>query len=72
MNTDEQQILRHIDRAIGGWVREKQTTSEAVADALDISAATFSRKRNGKTSWRLCELLALSKLFECSVEELLN
>jgi DNA-binding XRE family transcriptional regulator len=72
MNTDEQQVLRHIDRAIGGWVRENKTTSEAVAKALDISTGSLSSKRNGKTSWRLCELLALSKLFECTVEELLN
>lgn len=69
---EEQQALRHIDRAIGGWVREKKTTSEAVANALGMSAGSLSNKRNGKTSWQLCELLALSKLFECSVEDLLN
>lgn len=68
----EQKAICHIDREIGGYIREKRTTSDSIAKELEISPSTLSYKRNGKTSWRLGEIIKLSDMLEMTEQELIH
>ncbi len=72
LSKTETKAISHIDREIGGYIREKKTNSDNIAQQLGISPSTFSGKRNGKTSWRLGEIIKLSEMFGMEESELIH
>ena len=71
MEIEEQQAKRNIDTKIAAWTRAHKTTSVELAKKINLSQCALSTKRNGKTSWRLQDLLALCKVMNCSIEQLI-
>lgn len=61
-----------IAARVKAYVKDKNTTKDAIADALQIGRSSFYDRLNGKRPWLLDEARELSKMLDCSIDELLT
>lgn len=61
-----------IKQHITEYVRETGTTKDALADKLGISHGTFYNRLDGSRPWLFDEVLNLSKIVGCTIDELIT
>jgi len=75
-SSDVRKEKNEIKQSLGEIIREHRTrckmTQEFVAESLGVSRQAVSKWESGTTDPSTSNLLALAKLFDVSVEELLH
>ena len=69
MKVDEK-IVASIDCAIADYLKSEGITREAMAQKLNMSSNSLRWKREGKYDWSWSEIIELSKLIGCTIDEL--
>lgn len=60
-----------IKEHINAYVKETGTTKDAIADRLGIGRSSFYDRLSGRRSWFIDEVIALSRMLDCSIDSLL-
>lgn len=64
--------MKRINEKIGSWLIKKGNSKTKLANILSISPATLNKRINGSSPWRWDEIVAMSELFECSMDEFMQ
>ena len=71
MKVDEK-IAASIDCAIADYIKREGITREAMAQMMNMSSNSLRWKREGKYDWSWSEIVKLSELMNCTVDDLAN
>lgn len=69
---DMDDYTKAIAARVNAYVRNENTTKDALADALEIGRSTFYSRLSGERGWLFDEVVRLSKKFGCTVDELMT
>lgn len=64
--------MEAINANVNRYVKENDTTKDAVAKGIGISRSSFYDKLAGKSPWMLEEAIKLSDVMGCTVQELIT
>ena len=70
MNKDK--MLENINSWVDDYCERHNVKKEAIAESINIGRSTFYVKLSGKTDFGILEAYAMSELFGCSIDELLE
>lgn len=59
-----------INEKVGAWLLCNGNTQEQLADILGITRPTLRTRLAGASMWRWSEVVQISKLTNCSLDEL--
>lgn len=62
--------VESVDNAITVFLRRNNMTQEQLASRLGMSEVTLRSKRTGVTEFKLSELIALSEIFDTSLDSM--
>ena len=68
----DKKIVMSIDCAISDYLKTEGITREAMAERMHMSSNSLRWKREGKYDWSWSEILKLSELMGCSIDDLTN
>ena len=54
------------------WMKLRGKTQENVAAALDMNVATMSKKINGISEFKLCEIQRLAEVLDLTATDIIN
>ena len=66
----DKRIVASIDCAIADYINAKGITRETMAQMMNMSSNSLRWKREGKYDWSWSEIIKLSKLIGCTIDEL--
>jgi DNA-binding XRE family transcriptional regulator len=61
---------RLINEKAGAWLLEQGHTRETLAEKIGITRPTLNSRLDGRTKWNWEEVVRLSKLLGCTLDEL--
>lgn len=64
--------MEAISANVNRYVKENATTKDAIARDIGISRSSFYDKLAGKSPWMLDEVIELSDVMGCSVQDLIT
>ncbi len=67
-----EQMVNNINAWVDDYCQRNNVKKEAVAESIGMSRSTFYVKLSGKTDFSIFDAVEMSKLFNCSVSELLD
>jgi len=63
-------MKRFINEKIGAWLIEQGNSRKELAEALGMSRPTLNGRLDGATKWSWEEVVKLSGIIGCSLDEL--
>lgn len=64
--------MEAISKNIDNYVRDRNTTKDAVAKAIGISRSSLYDKLGGKRPWLLSEVIDLAAYMGCTVNDIIT
>lgn len=62
--------MRDPNYKLRGWMGANRVSGNAMAERINMSRETFKNKINGKTEWKLSEILMILKVTGCKFDEI--
>ena len=70
MGVEVTRLNASIAKKVGTWLLENNHTKRWLASSLGICVSTLNNKLRGKNTWSWDEVVRLSEILGCSLEDL--